>query len=54
MIERAKFPKKTTLLKGNIKTNRMGRTKWTYHKERSVATNYVIFLKTEIEYKSLL
>ena len=38
-VESAKFPLK------NVKTNRMGSTKWTYHKERRCATNYIIFLK---------
>ena len=29
----------------NVKTNRIGSTKWTYHKERSFAIDYLIFLK---------
>ena len=29
----------------NVKTKRMVRTKWMYHKERSFASNYFIFLK---------
>ena len=40
-VESAKFPQKKVI----VKTNRMGSTKWTYHKERRCATNYVIFLK---------
>ena len=40
-VESAKFPQKKVI----VKTNRMGSTKWTYHKERRCATNYIIFLK---------
>ena len=40
-VESAKFPHKKVI----VKTNRMGSTKWTYHKERRCATNYIIFLK---------
>ena len=36
---------KTALSKANVKTNRMGSTKWTCHSERGFATNYIIFLK---------
>ena len=38
----------------NVKTNRMKCTKYTYYKERSFATIYLIFLKIEIEYNNLL
>ena len=31
--------------KGSVKTNRMGSTKWTSHKERDFDTNYFIYLK---------
>ena len=41
-IETAIFPYKTALSEANIKKNRMGSTKWTYHKERSFASNYFI------------
>ena len=34
--------------------NRMGSTKWTYHKEWAFATDYFIFLKIWFEYKNLL
>ena len=45
MIESATFPYKTVLSEANVKTNRMGSTKWTYHKERTFASTYFIFSK---------
>ena len=42
-IENATFPCKFALLKANVKAIRMGITKWTYHKERSFASNNFIF-----------
>ena len=44
-IENASFPYQTTILEGNVKTNRMVSTKLTYHKERNFAMNYFLFLK---------
>ena len=44
-IENTSFPFKTALSEANVKTNRMATTKWTYHKERSFASNYFIFWK---------
>ena len=41
-IENAKCPYKT---EANVTTNRMGRTKWTYHRERGFLSNYFIFQK---------
>ena len=38
------IPIKAVLSEANVKTNRMGGTKWTYHKERSFASNYFIYL----------
>ena len=32
-IENVSFPYKTAISEANVKTNRMGSTKWTYHKE---------------------
>ena len=32
-IENATFPYKTALSEANVKTSRMGNTKWTYRKE---------------------
>ena len=37
-IENTTFPYKIALSEANVKTNRMGRTKWRYHKERSFAS----------------
>ena len=42
-IENTSFPFKTALSEANVKTNRMVTTKWTYHKERSFASNCFIF-----------
>ena len=38
-INNITIPYKTALSEANAKTNRMGSTKWTYHKERSFASN---------------
>ena len=53
-IEKASYPYKTTISEANVKTNRMVNTKWTYHKERSFASNYFIFLKILFQFKNLL
>ena len=34
-IDNITFPYKTALSEANVKTNRIGSTKWTYHKERN-------------------
>ena len=44
-IENTIFPYKNALLKSNVKTNRIGGTKWTYLKERSFVTNFFNFFK---------
>ena len=44
-IDNATFPYKTALSEANVKTNRMGSIKWTYHKERRFASNSFIFWK---------
>ena len=44
-IENASFSYKAAISETNVKTNRMVTAKWTYHKERSFARNYFIFLK---------
>ena len=44
-IENATSSNKTDLSEGNVKTNRMGNTKCTYHKERNFASNYFTFSK---------
>ena len=43
-IENTSFPYKTDISEAIVKTNRMASTKWVYHKERSFASNYFIFL----------
>ena len=47
-IENTLFPYKTIQSKINVMTNRMRSTRWTYHEERSFASNYFIFLKRKI------
>ena len=44
-IECTIFSDKTALPEANVKTNRIGITKWTYYKGRSFASNYFTFLK---------
>ena len=53
-IKRASFPYKAVILEANVKTNRMVSTKWTYHKERTLASNDFIFLKILFQFKNLL
>ena len=38
-IEKASFPCKTAMSEANVKTNRMGSTKWSYHKDQNFASN---------------
>ena len=56
--ENATFPYKTVLAEANAKSNRMGSTKWTYHKELSFASNYFFFKKNcfslRTSYKNLI
>ena len=57
-IESASFPYKTAISEANVinaivKTNKMVTTKWTYHIERSFASNYFIFLKILFQFKNL-
>ena len=49
-IENTLFPFKTALSEANVKTNRMATTKWTYHKEWSFASNYLIFLENLFQF----
>ena len=44
-IDNATFRYKTALSEANVKTNRMGSTKWTYHEEQSFGSNYFLFPK---------
>ena len=52
-IENASVPYKTAISEANVKTNRMGTTKWTYHKEQSSASNYFIWLQLDSNPKPL-
>ena len=45
---------KTVISEANIKANRTMSTKWTYHKERSFSSNYLIFLKILFQFRNLL
>ena len=51
-IKNAVFPYKTALPKSYVEINRMGSTKWTYHKKQSLATNYFIKLKIYFQRKN--
>ena len=51
--ESAIFPHKTAQLEANVKTNRKGGEKWTYHKGRSFSSNNYIFLKVLCQSKNL-
>ena len=53
-IKKASFPCKTGISETNAKTNRMVATKWVYHRERSFARNYFIFLKVLFQFKNLM
>ena len=53
-IENATLPYKTALSETNVKTNGMGSTKWSYHKERSFFSSNFIFLKILFQFKNLL
>ena len=52
-IENATFSYKIALSEVNVKTNSMGITRWTYHKEQSFV-NYIIFLEMLFQFKNLL
>ena len=52
-VENASFPYKTAISGGNIKTNRIVSTKWTYHKNRTFASNHFIILKILFQFKNL-
>ena len=53
-IKNTSFPHKTAILEADVKTNRMVSTKWTYLKEQSFASNYLVFLKILLQFKNLL
>ena len=46
------FHTKTTISEANVKTNRIVSTKWTYHRDRSFASNYFMFLKILFQFKN--
>ena len=56
MIETSEhtFLYKTALSEANFKTNRMGSTKWTYHKGRSFASNCFMFSKILFQFKNIV
>ena len=45
---------KTALSEANVKTNRMGSTKWTHHKEQGFASNHFPFLKILFRFRNLV
>ena len=51
-IENTTFPYKTALSEANVKANRMGSTRWTYHKKRSFASKYFSFLKILFQFNN--
>ena len=56
-IESITYPYKTTLSEANVKTSRMGSTKWTHHKECSFASVYFLdffFFSIRTCYKELI
>ena len=53
-IESASSPYETAISEGKVKTNRMVSTKWTYHKERSFASNYLIFFENYVSVREPL
>ena len=53
-IDNTTFSYKSSLSEANVKTNRMGSTKWTYHKGWSFASNYFIFSKILLQFKNLV
>ena len=52
-IDNITFTYKTALSEANAKTNRMGSTKLTYHKERSFASNHFPFSKSLLQFRNL-
>ena len=53
-IDNITFPYKTALSEANVKTNRMGSTKWTYHKEQSFVSNHFPFLEILFQFRNLI
>ena len=44
------FPFTTALSEGNVKTNKMATTKWTYRQEWGFASNCFIFLENSFQF----
>ena len=53
-IDNITFPYKTALSEPNVKTNRMGCTKLTYHKEQSFASNHFPLSKILFQFRYLV
>ena len=53
-MESTLFPYGTVTSEADVKTNRMRSTKWNYHTERSVSSNYSILLKNLFQFKNFL
>ena len=53
-IDNITFPYKTALSEANVKTNRMWRTKLTYHKEWSFAINQFPFSKILFQFRNVI
>ena len=53
-IDNITFPYKTALSEANVKTNRMGSTKLTYHKEQSFASNHFPLSKILFQFRYLV
>ena len=53
-IENLTFSYKTALSEVNVKTNRMASTRWPYHKEQSLASNYFSFSKILFPFKGIV
>ena len=53
-IDNITYPYKTALSEANVKTNRLGNIKLTYHKERSFASNHFPFSKILFQFGNLV
>ena len=53
-IDNITFPYKTVLSEANVRTNGMGSTKLTYHKEWSFSSNHFPFSKILFQFRNLV
>ena len=53
-IDNITFPCKTALSEANVKTNKMGSAKLTYHKERSFVSNHFPFSIILFQFRNLV